>query len=199
MVGRGWTKEEAVAALEAPDRAATQDPEALWTHVGLKVGETVAEVGAGTGFFARVAARRVGTGGRVYAIDLSPELVELLRERRDQDGMPQLIPVQSTLTSIPLESAIADVVLLANVLHDIPPSTTSEAVRLLRPDGRFVNLDWKKVETPMGPPLSVRLTPEEAARRLEAEGLETVDRWEVGPWHYGILLRRPRPGQRTPG
>lgn len=190
LAGRAWTRTEALETLEAADRHKSQDPELLWTRVGLRPGQTVVDVGAGTGFFAVPAGRRVGPDGQVFAVDLSGELVDLLRERRDREGLPQLKPVQSTLSSIPLDSSVADVVLLANVLHDIPPSTVSEAVRLLKPEGLLVNLDWKKTDTPGGPPPGIRLTPDEAARRLEKEGLETVERWEFGPWHYGIVLRR---------
>lgn len=190
MHGRAWGREEAIAALESPTRRESQDPEALWDHLHLAPGSTVADVGAGTGFFALPAARRVGAEGKVYAIDLSTELVGLIGERARAQDLPQLVEVQSTLERIPLPSAIADVVLLANVLHDIPNSTLAEAVRLLKPEGRFVNLDWKKEETPGGPPVGVRLSPEDASERLADAGLEVVESWEFGPFHYALLLRR---------
>lgn len=190
MHGRAWGREEAIAALERPTRRESQDPEALWDHLHLAIGSTVADVGAGTGFFALPAARRVGAEGKVYAIDLSTELVGLIGERARAQDLPQLVEVQSTLERIPLPSAIADVVLLANVLHDIPDSTLAEAVRLLEPEGRLVNLDWKKEETPGGPPVGVRLSPEDASERLADAGLEVVESWEFGPFHYALLLRR---------
>jgi ubiquinone/menaquinone biosynthesis C-methylase UbiE len=193
LAGRAWTREEALGALEAPERRQSQDPDALWTRIGLAPGATVVDVGAGTGFFAVEAARRVGPEGRVYAVDLSDELVELLRERRDRESLPQLQPLRNTLTSIPLPSAVADVVLLANVLHDIPVSTLSEAVRLVKPRGRFVNVDWKKEQTPGGPPLEIRLTPDEAEQLLEKQGLKAVERWEFGRWHYALVLERSSP------
>ena len=197
MARRAWSREEAIRTLESPARRATQDPEQLWDRVGLGPGETVVDVGAGTGFFAIPAARRVGSEGHVYAVDLSEELVELLSERADQEGLAQLSPVRNSVGAIPLPSALADVVLLANVLHDIPASTLREAVRLLKPQGRFVNLDWKKEETPGGPPLEIRMTPAEAAALLAPHGLSTVERWEVGPWHYALLLRQAPASPRS--
>lgn len=196
LARRAWTRKEALRALEAPERRKSQDPEFLWTRIGLAPGAIVADVGAGTGFFAVSAARRVGPGGHVYAVDVSDELVELLRERRDRESLPQLEPIRNTLTSIPLPSSVADVVLLANVLHDIPASTLSEAVRLLKPLGRFINVDWKKEETRGGPPLDIRLTPDEAEQLLERHGLKAVDRWDSGPWHYGLTLRK-RPAKAS--
>ncbi|MEM0129406.1 MAG: methyltransferase domain-containing protein [Thermoplasmata archaeon] len=197
MHGRAWSREEAVAVLESPDRRATQNPVALWDAVGLRPGETVVDVGAGTGFFALPAAERVGPEGRVYAVDLSAELVALIEERARRRGLPAVRVVQSTPDRIPLPDRIADVVLLANVLHDIPRSTLTEAVRLLRADGRMVNVDWKKAETPGGPPVEVRLSPAEAVERLRAAGLVVKRQWEIGPYHYALLLHRAAPEAET--
>lgn len=170
------------------------DPDAVWKEVGLLPGSVVVEVGAGTGFFAFPAARRVGPTGKVYAVDISRELVDLLRERAVSEHLPQVEAVESSATSIPLPSGLADVVLMATVLHDVPGSTVAEAVRLLRPGGTFVNLDWEIWESPMGPPLEIRLTPEQAAERLAEAGLGLERSWKVGPYHYGQVLRRREPG-----
>ncbi len=194
LVGRAWTRDEAIAALDDPERTKTEDPAEVWAHAGLRAGETFAEVGAGTGFYSLPAARKVGPAGHVYAIDLSPELVGLLRERAAADGLPQLEAVLATVDAIPLPGGVADLVLLANVLHDVRDATVAEAVRLIRPGGRLVNLDWLPVPTPRGPPAEVRLTPDQAARRLGNFGLVTADSWPVGPWHYAAVFRRPAAG-----
>lgn len=185
----GWNRRDALERLESPERRRFQDPDAFWDRFPLAPGSTVVEVGAGTGYFAIPAARRVGAKGRVYAVDVSADLVELLQERARAEGLPQLVPVLSHSDRIPLASEIADVVLLANVLHDVPPETVREAVRLVKRDGRILNADWKKEETPMGPPLDIRLTPGEAAHLLRTHGLELEETLEIGPYHYALRLR----------
>lgn len=187
-----WSRADAAALLEAPERREKQDPERLWEKVGLREGDVVVDVGAGSGFFSFPAARRVGPAGRVYAVDVSEELVGLLRERATSRKAGNVAPVLSTPTHIPIEDAVADVAILANVLHGIPPETVDEAVRLLRPGGRLVNLDWKKQRTEGGPPVRHRLTAEEATRTLAAHGMTPVDSFDLGPDHYVLVFERPR-------
>ncbi len=202
LARRGWTRAEAIAALDSPERGRTQDPATVVRHAGLRAGQTVVEVGAGTGYFALPAARAVGPGGRVFAVDISEELVRLLKERANAEHLGWLRAVQSTEERIPLPTGAADVVLLANVLHDIPASTLQEAIRLLRPGGRLVNVDWGPGPTPHGPPASVRISPAAARRLLGEHGLRTIEEWPFGPWHYGLTLIRPvraRAGPEAPG
>lgn len=193
---RPWSREEALTTLEAPERRKTLDPVAFWEKVGLQPESTVVDVGSGSGYFALPAARAVGVAGHVYAVDLSPELVEYIANRSRDEHLPQLAAVQSTVDTIPLPSGIADAVLLATVLHDISAATISEAVRLLRPSGQLIDLDWKKEETPGGPPLAVRLTVKEASTLLAEHGLRVVDSWEAGPYHYALRLERVHASNR---
>lgn len=171
----------------------------MWRRVRLSPGATVVDLGAGTGFFAIPAARRVGPSGRVIAVDLAPDLVALVTERAGAMGLTQLTALESTPDHVPLPTGEADVVLLANVLHDLPPSTVREAVRLLKPGGTLVNVDWKRAAMEFGPPMEIRLSPSQVARRFAPLGLRTVSEWEVGPWHYGMMLRKLRPGRPTVG
>ena len=190
---RAWSRDEALATLEAPDRARYLDPIAFWNRVGVAEGATVVDVGSGTGFFARPAARMVGPRGHVYAVDISRELSVHLSQRSQAEGLRQLEAVTSTARAIPLSSAIADVVLLATVLHDISPSTITEAVRLLRPTGVLVDVDWNASVRTIGPPLEIRLSTEAAADLLARHGLRVVDSWIPGPYHYALKLVRAAP------
>lgn len=191
-----WSRSDAIARLESADRRANQDPQTLWSQATLRPGEVVVDIGAGTGFFAFPAARRVGAAGCVYAVDVSSELLDLIRERTEAGKVGNLRAVRSTPAHIPLPDGVADVVLLANVLHGVPPATVAEAVRLLRPGGRLVNVDWKKEASREGPPVRHRLSEGEAQRGLRRYGLVPVRRFELGPHHYGLVLERPPPDRR---
>lgn len=188
MHEEAWTRERAEAVLDAPDRARSQDPFVLWRRAGLNAGAVVVDVGAGSGFYAFPAGEIVGPTGRVYAVDVSAELIELLKERTAARGAANVRPVHSTPERIPLGDGLADFLLLANVLHGVPSSTLREARRILKPTGRLVNVDWKKEPTPGGPPVEARLTVEEAEAALARHGFSPIDRWDAGPYHYALLL-----------
>lgn len=190
-----WSRSAASEILDSPSRRASQNPQRLWRRVGLKRGDIVVDVGAGTGFFTFPAAEAVGPDGQVFAVDISSELVDLVRERSAERSVANVHAILSTQTRIPIEDAVADVAILANVLHGISPSTVNEAVRLLRSGGRLVNVDWKKESTSEGPPLEHRLSPQEAADVLTSRGLVPRDSFELGPHHYVQVFERPRPSR----
>jgi ubiquinone/menaquinone biosynthesis C-methylase UbiE len=190
-----WSQKD-VPCLNSASRRATQDPAVLWSRVGLESGQVVVDVGAGSGYFSFPAASRVGEAGRVYAVDVSADLVQFVRERAERARIRNVQAVLSTPERIPLEDAVADVTLLANVFHGIPPATVLEAVRVLRPGGRLVNVDWKKEPSPEGPDVRHRLSKGEAEAALSAYGLSRLDSFDLGPYHYVLVFERPLPSRR---
>jgi ubiquinone/menaquinone biosynthesis C-methylase UbiE len=188
---RPWTLDESLELLAAT-RDIGLDPEELWKRIRLPAGSVVADVGAGSGRFAFPAAERVGPGGTVYAVDISEDLVRFVSDEARRRGVTQLIALRSTSTRIPLDDSAADLVLLANVLHDVSPPTIRESVRILRPGGTLVDLDWDQRATSQGPPLEVRLSPEQARARLEAEGLVRREHFRAGPLHYALTFVKPQ-------
>jgi ubiquinone/menaquinone biosynthesis C-methylase UbiE len=184
-----WTRKQALALLDAPERRLSENPEELWKRSGLRRGMAVVDVGAGTGYFAFPASDIVGDSGTVYAVDVSRVLVRLLRERARH--RTNVVVRLSRPDRIPLPDGIADRVLLSNVLHGIPPATVEESVRVLRPGGRLLDLDWKKATTARGPPVEHRLSAHEAREVLEQHGLRFVRSGPLGPSHYLAILTKP--------
>lgn len=176
--------------LQDPERVKWQDPVAILRAFDLRPGESVADVGAGPGFFSVPAAKMVGEGGRIYAVDMQEPMLWALQARLLEEGLSNVLPVLSLETLIPLPSSSVDLLLLVNTLHELEEDhTLAEAHRLLRPAGRMGLVDWKKEPMEHGPPVEHRLSLAEAQSRLERNGFAGKE-VEVGPYHYGLRLAR---------
>ena len=179
------------AHLDSEERRSYLDARAILASFQLRPGLRLADVGSGTGFFAIPAAELVGPKGRVWAVDLSPEMLEDLRGKLQAARAPRhLEPVRSTEDRIPLPDASVDFVFMACVLHELDgPGTLLEAHRILDPAGRLGVVDWKKEDSEAGPPKAHRLDVGEAEAILVGAGFDVVRTFEAGAHHYAIEAR----------
>ena len=115
--------------------------------------ETVVDYGAGTGVYTVVVAEAVPQG-KVFAVEESPQLVELLRERIGAELAGRICVVETGDNVVPLDDGEADRVVMVDVLHHLydQPEALEEVARVLRPGGLFVVVDWADMERPVGPP-----------------------------------------------
>jgi ubiquinone/menaquinone biosynthesis C-methylase UbiE len=178
------------------ERRRWQNPEIILAEIGLKPGLTFIDVGCGEGFFALPAARIVGEKGRVYGIDVFEEGVRSLRKKAAKEGINNIVLKVGAAEETILCEHCADIVFFGIDLHDFqdPAKVLLNAKQMLKPAGRLIDLDWKKELMPMGPPLHIRFSQEEATSRIEAAGFEIETTRESGPYHYIIIanLRRKR-------
>jgi len=175
------------------ERRRWQNPEAILDDVGLRPGFTFVDVGCGDGFFTLPAARLVGKEGKIYGIDADAEAIDRLKEQARREGLSNLtLKVAEAEESVPCE-ACADVVFFGIVLHDFkdPNKVLLHARRMLKPNGRLVNLDWKKEPMNLGPPLRIRFSEEKATRLIEAATFKIEVIKNVGPYHY-LIIARPK-------
>lgn len=178
------------ARLDSPERKAYLDADAILRAIGIKPGDRVAEIGAGTGFFAIPAARYVGEKGRVLAVDLASPMLEDLRRKVAKARLKNIEVLRSEEEHVPIPDHSIDLVLLACVLHELDgPGTLHEARRILVPRGRLAVVDWKKIDQEEGPPREHRLDEREAAELLGTAGFRVARAFEAGPYHYGIEAR----------
>ena len=160
-------------------------PEELLRSLGLKEGDTLADVGCGPGFFAMAGAMIVGPGGTIYAIDTQQEMLDSLKK---QSPPANVVPVKSAEHSIPLEGGIADMALIAFVLHEAADKALfmEEVKRIVRRGGIIAVLDWKKQKEEHGPLAEDRLTEGEVEALLGGAGFSTVHCASLNESHYRV-------------
>jgi ubiquinone/menaquinone biosynthesis C-methylase UbiE len=138
---------ELEATLEREDRNVYRARHAIVESLGLASGDDVADVGAGTGFLTRLMADRVGPDGRVYAVEITPEVVEHIVTTSRDNGLDNVVGVLGTDTATNLERESVDLVLVCYTYHHFehPQDSLSSIRRALRPNGRLVVIDRHRI------------------------------------------------------
>ena len=133
------------AWLEREGREAEQRPDEVFRAMGLKDGDVVADLGCGTGWFARRMAKVVAPRGKVYAVDIQPEMLDLLRGYVEKEGVANLEPVLGTETDPKLAPGSLDWILMVDVYHELQqPKAMLEAIRRsLKPTGKVVLVEYR--------------------------------------------------------
>lgn len=137
-------------------------------------------------------AKIVGAKGKVFAIDIQEKMISILKEKIRKLRIKNVETFVSTEGKVPLRNESVDLALMANVLHELDDyATVKEVYRFLKPRGIFAVLEWKKEETPFGPPIWERLSPYQTREIGEKMGFEVKDISTVEPYHYLVFLVKP--------
>ena len=133
------------AWLEREDREAEQRPAEVFRAMGLKDGDVVADLGCGTGWFARRLAKVVAPRGKVYAVDIQPEMLDLLRGYLTKEGIANVEPVLGTETDTKVPPGSLDWILMVDVYHEFQqPKAMLEAIRRsLKPTGKVALVEYR--------------------------------------------------------
>jgi ubiquinone/menaquinone biosynthesis C-methylase UbiE len=179
-----------VAAQEAPDRAAWQMPEQVLDALELGPGKVVCDIGAGPGYFTLRAAKRVGEQGRVFAVDVDPRILDVLRDRIERAGARNVTPVLALSNDPLLPPRSCDLVLVVDSYHHFPdrPKYLGRLAALLRPGGRLANVDWHKRKTAFGPAMDHRIAREDFLADAAKAGLRVVGEPKFLPHQYFLIL-----------
>lgn len=180
-------------ALLSEERQQRLAPDGVLDRLPLQPTQSVADVGCGPGMFTIPLAQRVPRGV-VYALDTQEAMLARVRVRVAEHGLSNVVVAQNTEASLPLSPESMDGMFLAFVLHEAAEDRVSfldVLARHTKPGGWLAVLDWHRMETPYGPPLEIRLEPDEVAGLLRQSIWEPVGPSEtLGDWHHFTLARR---------
>jgi cyclopropane fatty-acyl-phospholipid synthase-like methyltransferase len=176
--------------FDDPGRDAWQKPAEVIRALRLAPDAAVADVGAGTGYFAARLARALPQG-RIYGADLEPDMVKFLGERAAKEGLPNLSAVHASPDSPNLPGPV-DLVLMVDTYHHIArrPVYFESLKKQLRAGGRIAIVDFT-LESPTGPPVQHRVAPERVKSEMNQAGYRLLEAHGFLPYQY-FLVFAPR-------
>ncbi len=172
------------------------DPKAVIEVASILPGSVVADFGAGPGFYAIPLAQRLGNAGKVYAFDIRKEMLEAVRSKAKALGLSNIETIWSDLEAPQgshLKDAAVDLVMISNILFQVEnkKAIAKEALRILKPGGKVLLVEWAEEEKPLGPPLKYRINRKEAEETFLAQGFIFDKEFNAGDQHYGLVLKKP--------
>ncbi len=178
-------------SLDEETRRSWYNPEQILQAVGVRAGIVFVDIGCGDGFFTVLAAKIVGEKGRVYAVDTDDSAIERLKAKAKRENLQNIVTKVGKAEETVFCKACADVVFYSMVLHDFydAEKVLRNAREMIKPDGVLADLDWKKIETPFGPPVSIKFSEEYASNLMQAQGFTAAKTASVGPYHYVVTAR----------
>ncbi len=169
-----------------PERRGSPPAEDVLAHLPIAAGQVIADVGCGPGFFTLPLARLVAPGGIVYAIDVEPAMLDLVRSRSAEKRLSGIETIRAEGGRIPLDDARADLTLCGLVLHDLSDreAMARELIRVTRPGGRIAVVEWTPDPDDSRPN---RLHPEEAIALFDRAGRQMFQVTPLGKQQYLIV------------
>lgn len=172
------------------------DFDLLLSSIVKKEVAVLVDMGAGEGRYSLPLAKRLGAGVQVVAVDLWNEGLQKLEKAAGDAGLGNVMTIAADLGEIPLLcDGLADMVLMSTVLHDLKERRTEKAAlrevaRILRKGGELFVVEFRKVDSKPGPPLKIRLAPEEVAHLLRRRGFSQKSNTDIGENLYlSVFIR----------
>jgi SAM-dependent methyltransferase len=183
---------EAADWLERPERERQEHSELLIEQLNLKPGAVVADIGAGTGYFSRRLANKVGPTGRVLAVDIQREMLRLLTKSLAAKGITNVVPILGSATDPRLRPASVDLVLMVDVYHefDFPYEMTEAICRAVKPGGRVVLVEYRGEDPSVPIKFLHKMTERQVRAEMSVLPLDWMQTIEVLPWQHIIVFTK---------
>jgi ubiquinone/menaquinone biosynthesis C-methylase UbiE len=179
-----------LAMLENPARDAYQKPDEVIQALALKRGETVADIGSGSGYFTLRLAAAVGDSGRVYGVDVDPAMIRHLNRRLRDAGVRNVQTVLSEPDDPLLPDRSIDRFVIVDTWHHIDNQERYLALlkKLLKPGGQIVMIDYQKRDLPVGPPVAMKIARGDLVRQMVENGFRLVKEHTFLPYQYFLVF-----------
>lgn len=172
------------------------DPETVFQALGLTSSTVFLDLGCGPGDYLLAAAELIGPKGKLYGVDAWEEGIHRLRKKILGKGLNNVQVFLSDVTkTVPLPDSSVDICLMGTVLHDFArdggeQGALRETARMLKVGGIFGIVEFKKIDGPPGPPIHIRLSPEEVRAMIEPFSFRLTQNVDTGPFTYMMLASK---------
>jgi ubiquinone/menaquinone biosynthesis C-methylase UbiE len=185
-----WTK-----IFDDPERDEWQKPRELVAAIQIDKGDSVADLGAGTGYLLPFLVEAAGPTGTVFAVEVENSLLEHLRGRAETLGARNVVPVLASLDDARLPDGSLDRIVILDTFHHLDDRLHyfERLEKDLAEDGRIAIVDWKKEPLPEGPPPTHKISRETVVAEMQAAGFRSIPVELELPYHY-VLLFEPASG-----
>ena len=179
-----------IGMLDDPKRDAYQKPHEVLTALAIEPGEVIADIGAGSGYFTFRLAHRVGDKGRVYAVDISPDMIRHLNRRIRELKAMNVTAILADADDPLLADASIDRFFFSDSWHHIENQSKylSLIKKMLKPGGELIMIDFHKKELPVGPPMQMKIAREDLIRQMESNGFRLTKEHTFLPYQYFLVF-----------
>ncbi len=178
--------------LERQEREQEENTSLLLKNLAVQPGQVIADIGAGSGYHSSLLSKMVGNG-KVYAVDVEPEMIAFLNERIKREGKKNIIPVLSTEKTVSLPANSMDMMLLVDVYHEFsfPYEMAISMLEALKPGGKLVLVEFR-AEDPNVPIKTIhKMSQQQAVKEFKAAGFTFEKNISNLPWQHCLIFRKP--------
>ena len=183
--------------LERPERDQEEHTSKLLPPLKIKPGAAVVDMGAGSGYYTFRLADIVGPTGKVYAVDIQPEMLAIIGKRMKEKNVKHIELVKGAETDPKLPDAAIDLILMVDVYHEFshPYEMTEAMVKSLKPGGRLVFVEFRREDDKVPIKLVHRMAEKQVRKEMEPHALRHAETQKHLPWQHVIIFEKKTPAK----
>jgi ubiquinone/menaquinone biosynthesis C-methylase UbiE len=187
-LGAGW--------LERPEREKEEHTSKLLPPLKIKKGDTVVDLGAGSGYYTMKLSELVGPKGKVYAVDIQPQMLAIIKNRAKAAKATNIELVQNTEKDLKLPANAVDLILMVDVYHELsyPHEMTDAMVKSLKPGGRLVFVEYRLEDPNVPIKLVHKMTEKQVKKEMAPFPVRHVETQAHLPWQHVIIFEKVAKG-----
>ncbi len=184
--------------LDRPEREQEEQPTIMLNALQIKAGDVVADIGAGTGYLSFRMAEKVGPKGKVFATDIQPEMLDIIRQRMKERKVSNIEPVLGTISDTGLKPESVDLILLVDVYHefDHPYEMAASMARALKPGGRLAFVEYRLEDPTVPIKLVHKMSQQQVIKEMAPHPLRWLKTSEELPRQHIIFFEKQKPAPK---